>query len=168
MADQILIRSANPSDIPNIHSVVERVWPQTYSPIISPQQIEFMLEMMYSNESLIRQMTEEKCTFLLAFLNDTPVGLASFSEIENKGFKLHKLYVDKALHGKGIGKKLIHTCEALIIDAGGNKVILNVNRYNPSAQFYIQHGYKKIDEVDVHIGNNFYMNDYIMEKILVG
>lgn len=168
MVDSLTIRNATIEDIPNIHSVVDRVWPQTYSSIISKEQIEYMLDMMYSNESLIRQMTEERCTFLLAFINDRPIGLASFSEIENKTFKLHKLYVDLSMQNMGIGKILLQQCEARVSTLGAKKFLLNVNRYNPSVQFYLKQGYSKLREVDVHIGNGYYMNDYIMEKGLVG
>lgn len=168
MVDSITIRNATIEDIPNIHSVIDRVWPQTYSSIISKEQIEYMLDMMYSNESLIRQMTEERCTFLLAFINEQPVGLASFSEIENEVFKLHKLYVDLTVQNMGIGKMLLHQCEARVSAHGAKKFLLNVNRYNPSVQFYLKQGYSKLKEADVHIGNGYYMNDYILEKRLVG
>jgi hypothetical protein len=42
-------------------------------------------------------------------------------------------------------------------------MILNVNRYNKARFFYEKFGFKIIDEVDISIGNNYFMNDYVME-----
>jgi hypothetical protein len=38
-----------------------------------------------------------------------------------------------------------------------------VNRYNKARQFYEKMGFVVIGEEDIDIGNNYLMNDYIME-----
>ena len=43
---------------------------------------------------------------------------------------------------------------------------LNVNRFNSALTFYEKIGFKIIDEVNVDIGNGYFMEDYIMEKQL--
>ena len=45
---------------------------------------------------------------------------------------------------------------------GPCRMELNVNRENPALGFYQHMGMKKVREEDTHIGNGFYMNDYIM------
>ena len=46
-------------DIPLIRELTFATWPQTYSSIISKEQIDYMLDMIYSPASLQKQMEEE-------------------------------------------------------------------------------------------------------------
>ena len=63
------IREAGVSDIQLIRELCEQVWPATYAPILSKEQLSYMMEWMYSPASLQRQMNEG-CQFLLLLLND--------------------------------------------------------------------------------------------------
>ena len=101
------IKKASASDIPLIRELTFRIWPQTYSSILSPEQIDFMLEMMYSEASLLKQITEEGCQFIIVYDNNIPVGFASYGQIEIKTWKLHKIYILHDQQGKGLGKFVI-------------------------------------------------------------
>ena len=46
----LMIRQANFEDRAFIRSVSERTWPSTYGHIISQEQIDFMLDWMYSDK----------------------------------------------------------------------------------------------------------------------
>ena len=46
------IKKAETDDIPLVRELTFRVWPQTYASILSQEQIDYMLEMMYSEASL--------------------------------------------------------------------------------------------------------------------
>jgi hypothetical protein len=41
-----------------------------------------------------------------------------------------------------------------------------MNRNNKARQFYEKNGFIIIKEEDIDIGNNYFMNDYVMEKRL--
>ena len=45
------IRKATSNEIPIIRELTFKVWPQTYASILSKEQIDYMLEMMYSESS---------------------------------------------------------------------------------------------------------------------
>ncbi len=45
-------------------------------------------------------------------------------------------------------------------------VELNVNRQNKAVDFYKNIGFKIIKEVDIPIGEGYFMNDYVMQKEL--
>lgn len=80
---EIIITRAGLSDRAFIRSVSERTWPSTYGHIISQDQIDFMLDWMYSDASLEKQMNTG-CEFYIASKqNDNgdldPVGFCSVS-----------------------------------------------------------------------------------------
>ena len=151
------------ADIPLIRELTFKVWPQTYSAIITKEQIDFMLEMMYSEASLTEQMNNGN-QFII--INDTnePVGFAAYQEIEPSLFKLHKIYILATQQGKGTGKFLINHIIHIIKQLGAVSLQLQVNRDNKARFFYEKNGFTIIQEADFDIGNGFFMNDYVMEK----
>ncbi len=160
------IRIADILDIPAIRKVVEEVWPIAYGHIISHEQIDYMLKMMYSDESLLRQMTLEDCEFILAMENDNVLGFASFSEMEKGVYKLHKLYVYSTQQGKGTGKILLDEVCRRAKESGGKTLELQVNKKNTAKKFYEGNGFTLKQEAVFDIGNGFVMDDYILERSL--
>jgi ribosomal protein S18 acetylase RimI-like enzyme len=160
------IRIALLEDIPLIRELTFRIWPQTYASTLSQAQIDYMLEMMYSEESLTRQMTEEGCNFILVFGNGEPVGFASYSEIKTGSWKLHKIYILPNQQGKGTGRFVIDHIIKTILLQGAESLQLQVNRYNKAKDFYEKLGFAIIEIADFDIGNGYFMNDFVMEKKL--
>ena len=70
----IHIVKATTEDIPVIRQLAEQAFPDTYREILSPEQIDYMMEWMYSAESLHRQMEEEGHTYYIARVDGEPVG----------------------------------------------------------------------------------------------
>jgi len=160
------IKNASLEDIPLIRELTFRVWPQTYAATLSQEQIDYMLEMMYSEGSLTKQMTEDGCHFILVFENGNPVGFASFSEVETGIWKLHKIYVLPNQQGKGTGRFTIDYIITTIKQQGAVALQLQVNRYNKAKEFYEKLRFAVIKIADFDIGNGYFMNDYVMEKDL--
>ncbi len=160
----ILLRKAKEDDMAIISDLAEKIWPQTYSDYISPEQLRFMLDKMYNKGELLGQL-QSGHVFILASENGKDVGFAGFSVVdpENKVYKLHKLYVLPEMHGKGIGKILINEVVNLAVRDGGKALQLNVNRNNKAKDFYLKAGFNIKETVDLDIGNGFFMNDYVME-----
>ena len=78
-------------------------------------------------------------------------------------FHLHKLYVMPSMHGKGIGRLLFNQAQEHVSNRFvSSRIELNVNRMNAAVQFYRHIGMRVLREGDFHIGEGFYMNDYIM------
>lgn len=156
------VQKVGAGQVPAIKNLVNIIWPLTYSEIIGPQQVDYMMELMYSTSSLQKQF-EKGHTFIMAYEDGKPVAFASYSPKENNSsiFHLHKIYILPNMQGKGIGKQLIAFIKNDIAPA--TVLQLNVNRHNKALQFYQRIGFKIISETDIDIGNGFYMNDYIME-----
>lgn len=168
MIEQLQIRNAHTGDIADIERLARQVWPVTYGNILRPDQLNYMLDYFYNPTSLEKQMTQQKHSFIMSILDNTPVGFASWSLIDTPGiYKLHKLYVHTQTQGKGIGRKLIdHIFDRLQKD-NATALRLNVNRQNPARDFYEKLGFTIIGEEDVDIGNGYFQTDFVMEKKLM-
>lgn len=159
------IRNATITDIPLIRELVFQVWPQTYRGLLSDAQIDYMLEMMYSETSLREQM-EDGSRFIIIDEDSKPVGYAAFQEIEPSIFKLHKIYVLPSQQGKGTGRYMIEYITGEIAKEGASALQLQVNKRNRARYFYEKLGFRLVREFKVDIGSGYYMDDYLMELSL--
>ena len=159
----IKITNASLADIPVIQQIAEATWWPTYSPVLTKEQIRYMLDTIYSTETLRKTMENGSQSFLLLKDDQGTQGFASFgARLDDPTiYKLHKLYVLPNNHGKGYGKMLIDEVKNRITEAHSSVLDLNVNRYNPARSFYEKIGFKIIGEEDIAVGP-YWMNDYIM------
>jgi GNAT superfamily N-acetyltransferase len=164
MDETLLIRPADLDDINSIGFLAQQIWPGTYGDIVSPEQLKYMLKLIYSPRSLRRQMVDDHHQFLIVEQDEEPIGFASWSTSADPGvFKLHKIYILSGRQGKGLGKTLLQFIFETIRPEGATRLRLNVNRYNKARQFYERIGFAVIGEEDIDIGHGYFMNDFIME-----
>ena len=62
-----LIKKATTADIPLINKLAWNVFPETYKDILSHEQIEYMMDWMYSIENLHKQMEKEGHIYYIAY-----------------------------------------------------------------------------------------------------
>jgi ribosomal protein S18 acetylase RimI-like enzyme len=147
-----------------IKDLAYTIWPSTYGEILSKVQLNYMLDNFYSIENLSNQMDKGQ-VFELLFEDSNVVGFVAyeFNCKETDLLKIHKIYLLPETQGKGFGKFMI---EEVINIAKNNKqkgVFLNVNKYNKAKFFYEKLGFKITIEEVIDIGNNYIMDDYVME-----
>lgn len=165
-----MLRAATVADIPVIRAIAHAAWPVAYASILSKAQLTYMLELMYSEAALREQMETKGHLFLIADQAGRALGFAGFEH----GFKgrpstrLHKLYILPQTKGTGLGALLLAAVEAAACAAGDEAVELNVNRFNPTKDWYLRKGFViERDEV-IDIGQGFVMDDHVMVKPLTG
>ncbi len=158
------IRKATTNDCLLINNLAKQVFPATYRELLSAEQLEYMLNWMYSPENLYKQMTEQGHEYFISYQDDEPCGYVSIEQQEEDLFHLQKIYVLPDFQGSGIGRYLFDHAVSYIKDIHPIPCLmeLNVNRENKALQFYEKLGMKKLRLGDFHIGNGYYMNDYIM------
>lgn len=100
------IRKATLEDIEMINRLAWIVFPHTYKEILSPEQMEYMMDWMYSPENLHKQMTEDGHIYYLAFEGDEPAGYLSIQPEGEHTYHLQKIYVLPSFQGKKLGKLL--------------------------------------------------------------
>lgn len=157
------IKKAQLKDLPIIQQIANETWRPTYGSILTEEQTLFMLEMMYSTPSLTKQF--ESNHFYIFMDNEKPVGFSGIEKIE-KMIKLHKIYFLPETQGKGFGKIMMAEIVKIAQIENCEFIELNVNRNNKAKNFYEKLGFEVFKEVDINIGNDFWMNDYIMHKMV--
>ena len=164
MNKSLNIRDADENDVALIKEIAYKVWPDAYNGILPLGQVPYMLDLIYSEESLKNQILHLKHRFLILERDGQAVGFASYSNEGGAVFKLNKLYVFTELQGKGAGGMLLNWVIKNIREEHASTLILTVNRNNLNAKnFYEKRGFKVNREVKIDIGGGYFMDDYIME-----
>lgn len=160
----ITISKATIEDYKIIQNIAHITWPLTYRAILSMKQLEYMLDLFYSEEALQKSLTTS--VFLIAKEDDIALGFASYEHHYPKEHytRIHKIYILPEAQGKGIGSLLIKTIEAAAIKNNTKKLSLNVNRFNSAIAFYQKIGFEIIAEENITLDFGYLMEDYIMEK----
>lgn len=158
------IRSLSAAEIPLVQELAYKIWPIAYKEILSQDQLDYMLNWMYSFESLTQQLQEGHHYFGIYDKNE----IIGFLDIqpnypENGVLKLNKIYVLPSYHGKGFGFQLIQFAIDFATEAKQKTIELQVNRFNKAKDFYSKIGFTIKEEKDFDIGNGYFMNDFVME-----
>ena len=159
------IRKVGTENIATIRNLAIRAWQVAYKDILTPGQMDYMLEQIYSPASLQNQVTNLGHQFVILYNENIPAGFASYSKKAGASptmQRLHKIYLDPAQQGKGLGYALINFVIAAAKASRATDLELNVNRHNPAQAFYRKLGFTVIREEDIDIGNGYFMNDFVM------
>jgi diamine N-acetyltransferase len=163
----IEVRIASREDLGQIRELALMIFPATYEKIVEEGQVEYMMDLIYTKDSLEIQL-EEGQIFLIIYYEGQAAGFAAYSRLNDSGdFKLNKIYVDYSLHGKGIGRWLLSDVLSRVRAEGGKYLQLNVNRHNKARGFYESMGFSLLKEDKVDIGNGFFMDDYVLVMKLI-
>lgn len=155
-------RKANVSDISLIQSIAEAAWRPTYGEILSEEQCVYMLNWMYNTQKLEEQINGNIQFIILENQDSKAIGYASFEKTEDGNGKLHKIYTHPDFKQKGGGSVLLNEIMNIAHSMNVKVLELNVNRYNTAVEFYLKKGFTIKEEIDLDVGNGFFMNDYVM------
>ena len=87
---EIFFKKVAPDSIDAIRKMAKVIFPITYGAILSKEQVDYMLTMMYSVPSLEKQFTDG-CDFFIFQNEQKNIGFASF-QVFGQHAKLHKIY----------------------------------------------------------------------------
>jgi diamine N-acetyltransferase len=162
----ITFRSASVTDIPLIRELARRVWSASYREMLPPEQIEYMLGWMYSEDALQRDLGEGVIYEVIALAGE-PIGYLALGPNGEREWKLHKLYLLPGHQGRGFGgEALEHACQ-LAASHGAHQLSLNVNKQNARAiRAYERAGFRRTGAVVNGIGGGFVMDDFVFAREL--
>ncbi len=169
-------------EIAHVAKMADEIWHEYWPAIIGKAQTDYMVENFQSLEAFQRDIAESgyEYWFICEGEDDTPaelgndpqtfahdriVGYTGGHAEEDGRFFISKIYLLKEHRGKGLCSETIHFYERLCRDRGLSAMYLTVNKHNElGIRAYKAKGFETIDAVETDIGNDFIMDDYIMEK----
>ena len=156
------LRKAGPNDVIQISELGQKIWRQHYPGIITPEQIEFMLNKGYQPE-VLQQLMLSGHEFYLMEIDGKATGFCAIEHSAPGSIYLHKLYTDSSLKLPRMGSLFL---DYLLLNFPLTQTIdLRVNRFNQKAiQFYLKRGFQIVATDILEIGNGFVMDDYLMKK----
>lgn len=153
----------------NIHLIPQlatKIWNECYKGIISQEQIDYMLGMMYNQEKINENLSNGEHWKILK-ADNIPVGYIHFKEEDEKIF-LAKIYLLQDEKYKGLGQALLNEVTKFALDNDYKSIYLTVNKNNAKAiRFYEKNNFKNIKSETFDIGNGYIMDDFIYEKKIV-
>ena len=171
--DEFRIDKAGENDAGIIAKFGEKAFNDAFGHLNPPDDHAIYVKKAFSIDNIRHELKEETNYFYLAHHFDTvfgyikvktgafPTELKAVSPLE-----LERIYVDKSLHGKGVGKRLMETCVLHALTHGNDAVWLGTWDINFKAiRFYESHGFKTIGNRIFVVGNDR-QNDVIMAKYL--
>jgi diamine N-acetyltransferase len=161
------LKTATSEDWSIIRDIAYATWPRTFGELMSREQLEYMLSLIYSEESLKHQMDHLNHHFILSLHNNIPVGFASyeFNYKSEAQFMIHKVYLLPQSQGLGIGKKIFTYLTELAKSSNQKRLRLKLFYKNDKARtFYQHHGFTIAGTETTDIGNGYIILDDVMIK----
>lgn len=151
------------NDIKLLASIASEIWNDFWGIILSPAQIDYMIEKFQSERAINNQIDYEN--YIYYFIKEDVENAGYFGiSIKNNYLFLSKLYIKADFRSKGLGRKSFEKIKDIARNYNLNSIQLTVNKYNENTiAAYKKWGFKTIDSVVTDIGNGFVMDDYIME-----
>lgn len=147
------------NDIKELASLASSIWHEYWTCILTPEQIDYMVENFQSEKAIKNQIENENYTYYFIIKDGAKAGYFGISDKKEYLF-LSKLYLKKEYRHQGLGKKAFEKIKEL---ANDKPIRLTVNKYNTNTiNAYKKWGFEIIDAVVTDIGSGFVMNDYIM------
>lgn len=154
--------------VPALREMARLIWPVAYAGIIPTSQIDYMLEWMYAEETIRREIAEESIAYHWIIADGEKIGFLAAGPISGgEPCALHKCYLLPDRQRCGHGGSAIRALATLVSAAGATSLVLRVNRHNtPAIAFYRKNGFDVHAEDCRTIGGGFVMDDYLMRRPL--
>ena len=128
----------------------------------SPEDLQMHLASSYGPAQQSAELTDPNMITLLAHDGDV---LLAFAQLRRgvapacvtavRAVEVRRLYVDKAVHGKGVAQALMAATFAVTADFDGMHVWLSVWERNPRAMaFYRKMGFADVGETHFYVGSD--------------
>lgn len=155
---------ADTSHLATIEKLARAIWPVAYAEILSQEQLDYMLDMFYSEEALLMQLKKGHVFYLVRNEQNEYLGFVSYElNCEANKTKIHKIYVLPETQGLGLGKLLFEKVREEALKANQKAIFLNVNKYNKALHFYTKLGFTTTKEEVIDIGRGYVMDDFVLE-----
>ena len=153
------VRVARPDDVPALSALAKRTWSEAFGEGVSPEDEAVDLEATRSETYFADALVKK--TILVAEMDDALVGYVQFGDVEIPEVEvrpgdqgLQRLYVEKAMQGRGLGRKLMEAALQHPRLAQARRIFVQVWDENERAvRLYESFGFKKIGTTTFTVGS---------------
>jgi diamine N-acetyltransferase len=166
--DAPAIRPVRSSDVPALAELARRTWSDAFGHSVGPDEETVELDETRS-ETYFRDALREQ-TILVAESNDVLLGYVQFGDVDIPEVEgrpgdqeLHRVYVETALHGRGLGRRLVSAALDHPRLAEANRIYLQVWERNARAIWLYQSlGFRTVGTTSFTIGGGDVVEDLVM------
>lgn len=96
----LTIQKVTVADCELINKMAGEVFPATYKEILSPEQLDYMMDWMYAPENIRKQMEEEGHVYFIAYKEGKPCGYVSVTSKRFMSSLIFKVVIVAAFYLK--------------------------------------------------------------------
>jgi ribosomal protein S18 acetylase RimI-like enzyme len=135
-----------PADLPALAALAARTWSDAFGASVSPE--DEATELAERRSEAFLAMTSDERTTLVAEVEGELVGYVQVGD-----GRLHRLYVESALQGQGIGRRLLEAALRHPRLAAATEVVLHVWEENERAvRLYESAGFERVGTTRFAVG----------------
>jgi ribosomal protein S18 acetylase RimI-like enzyme len=164
----VKVRPVAEADLPALAELAKRTWLDAFGDSVSPEEAAAEVEETRSPEYFRTALLTD--TILVAEEDGELVGYVKFGDVRipevdvhpgDQG--LHRVYVETAKQGRGIGRQLVRTALSHPRLRGATQVYLEVWEENPAAlALYESFGFCAVGTTQVTVGSRYVGEDLVM------
>ena len=158
-----------------LYNLMKRVYPSAYAHFWK-DDCSWYLNQIYSKKNLAIELLEENTTYYFVQYYDEKVGILKLVKdckypplASEKGFKIHRIYLNPSVQGKGVGNALMSYAQEVAIAQNHTLIWLDAMDTHAQAQhFYKKLGYQKteIQRLDFPLLHDEHRPMWFMHKML--
>ena len=150
--------------IQELAELAYEIWHEYFPCLLTEEQIVYMVERYQSVRAISEQIEKQGYEYFVLFDNEEMLGYLGMQPQEGSLF-LSKIYLRAPHRGKGYASQAFAFIEQICHDRVLDAIWLTVNKGNEQAiHAYEAKGFRVVREQKVDIGNDFFMDDYVMQK----
>lgn len=150
-------------DISKLSDLASDIWHKYWPKILSPAQIDYMVAKFQSFNAIKEQIEDDGYIYNIMEDNGILIGYFGVCPKDDYLF-LSKIYIKDDYRGQGRGKEAFQKIIDIAKDYNKKAIRLTVNKYNTNTiKAYEKWNFSTINSVVTDIGEDFVMDDYIME-----
>lgn len=160
MTAPVAIRRASLDDAAAVAALAARTFADAFGAGTRPEDMAVHLTTAYGVPQQSAEILDPDCATLLAFVSGA---LVAFAQVRRKTpppcvtgghpIEIHRFYVDRPWHGRGVAASLMDACLDAVRTFGGHTAWLSVWEHNPRAQaYYAKAGFERVGHADFWVG----------------
>ncbi len=171
----ITLSPVNLVDQERLYNLMKRVYPSAYAHFWK-DDCSWYLSQIYSKENLEQELSDANSMYYFVHYNDETVGILKLIKncqypplASEKGFKIHRIYLDPSVQGKGVGNALMDYAQEVAIAQKHSLIWLDaMDKHAQAQQFYKKLGFQKTEKqrLDFPLLHDEHRPMWFMHKML--